>query len=649
MTDYFGTGFSFHGDSTLSVADPEFVGTDPIAMELNGVALNQNVVPANNTSFVSLDNTNWIFQTFKLPSNFPRGEKSGEIRIPDLCGLDVYVGVIPGRTFTVGLDWRIDWWTDNWGWTGLAQGTRIGAPADGDAVWLPIDFEPQNVEEIWQEKFRFGISARPIELGAPFQLPVDFDGTFVDVDGDQIQVVPDINSSPLEENRIYVMEKLDGTPGLLNVAVGSGDITFSVQQGVDRVWYCSPNPLATKDLKASSSVGDLIRDNEGNETSLRFRIRATAPDADLDCLGNSYRTVVQTNPPTNVTNSNDDLKNAFWLSKPNPSQFAVESLYFDLRDGNQPQVVDSVVIDPATPGVYFHVYYSNDPIPGTTPDEFDRLLWKRVNQTFLMKRRESFTLPTPITAKFIKIEFTQLQPRYYAPGSFQIPMKYKKHPRWVLDFYLALYQHQRAADQQYASVVQVTYDALDLAYNYFLDDIRQTVPNAPDAIESAVDVSLLTNFLKQENNEIDPDTLLAIQMSFQPFTNTPSGLGRFGDILHDYASISTTNYSTEVPSTAIAVTDEVSSLNRESVVVEKGFPVTSFYLTCRHKYRLTQAAFENDKAYFVGVKEVAFTREHYAVKFDNPLYIETTGDAVNTERLDFETVNETWVTYSDAS
>jgi len=77
----------------------------------------------------------------------------------------------------------------------------------------------------------------------------------------------------------------------------------------------------------------------------------------IDVLGNSFTTSLQVYGPGNVTNN----ANSFWQSQSNPSQFAVESLYFDISSlQGSAQTIDQIYIDPLTIGNLMHVYYSND-------------------------------------------------------------------------------------------------------------------------------------------------------------------------------------------------------------------------------------------------------------------------------------------------
>lgn len=647
MTTLTGSGYRLSGKGTLSCATPTTVGTTALANDLSGITFEQAAPLAAQNDFIDLTDE-FVFQTFRLPSNYPRGTGSA-VRIPELTGLQVNVGVPVGFTKTAALDWRIDYFSQ--GWIGLVAGTKVGVSADGTQVWFNINFTPTDITNIWSHTFRFGIRGRSSDITEQQDIPLNFDGKSFSLNDTIYSIVPHISSSPLIPGRAYPFTTVEGVPSI--VTLESGILYYSTQMGVDRVWYNAPNPLAVNGFKAYEKDGVNPIQDTGADVSLRFRILSAAPDTDLDSFGNDYRTRVTSNPPTNVENSSINLRDAFWLSKPNPSKFAVEALYFDLTDHREAVVLDHMLVDPVTPGVRMNIYYSNDPLPGTDTATWDNLLWAPIGQTFLLRRRETLAFPDPVIARYVKLEFTHLQPRHYAPGVLQLPLTYTKHPKWVLDHSLAIYQQRRANEHEFSRRVNVTYDALDLAYSYFLDDLRLDSPNAPTTIRGSKEVSLVKGFLADEasrgNNQIDADTLLRIKNSFKPFVTNPFAQGRFGEILAEYAMPRTdlfTNYSTEAPVTPIATTDTVSSLDRESLVIERNFPTMSFYLPCRHRYKQTLGRFDQDRAYFAGLKEVAFSREHYASVFDHPQYNESAGDNINMDRNDFVTVDQTWKTFS---
>jgi hypothetical protein len=71
------------------------------------------------------------------------------------------------------------------------------------------------------------------------------------------------------------------------------------------------------------------------------------------------------------------------------------------------------------------------------------------------------------------------------------------------------------------------------------------------------------------------------------------------------------------------------------VVFEQSLPVMYFFLTCRHGYKELQATFDNNRAYFCAVNEIAFMRNDYTTAADTSLYIESGGDLQNATLNDF--------------
>lgn len=338
----------------------------------------------------------------------------------------------------------------------------------------------------------------------------------------------------------------------------------------------------------------------------------------------------------------------FWMSKPNPSKFAVESLYFDMRDGENAQVIDRMLLDPITKDVYFHIYYSSDGDPGEAERDWERKQWTRVPKTFQMKAREVHALPDPVTTKYVKLEFTHLSPEAYDPGEFQQDIFYKKHPKWVLNYFLARLSDRNTDDAFVASTVRINYDALDLAYDYYLDDLGQE-PDGPTPLAPASNSNFLNQFLVDQgdaSDQVDANTLDRIRLAFAPYQDHPAVNAPLDSVLKSYASPS--NYPVEVIPDISADTSDVSSLRRESIIYEQTYPVMFFFVTCQHNYRQVSAKLSYDRAYFVGIRELAFTRDNYTSKYDNPLYIESVGDNKNLERNDFVTNPLTfeWVTHS---
>jgi hypothetical protein len=310
-------------------------------------------------------------------------------------------------------------------------------------------------------------------------------------------------------------------------------------------------------------------------------------------------------------------------------------------------VVDGVLLDPQTPNVAFNVYYSSDgeADENTTTQEWDQKLWTRVPRTYVATQRQTYAFPSPIIAKYIKIEYSHLQPQAYNPGDFQKPVIYKKFPKWVASFFL----NQLTSPAFIANQVNVAYDALQFAYSYYLDDLHQR-PEAPLAPTEENEERIKEFFSQTDaSNLVDSETLSKINLILNTFTEPPASLAKdslLGTQAKRVAQLQT-NYPVELePEQENRNTLAVSSLNRENIVIEESMPVMYFYLTCRHAYKELTATLEYNRAYFVGINEIAFIRNNYTSESDTEVYIESGGDTENLVINDFViNDNGSWSTF----
>lgn len=258
-------------------------------------------------------------------------------------------------------------------------------------------------------------------------------------------------------------------------------------------------------------------------------------------------------------------------------------------------------------------------------------------QVWIANKRETYVLPEPISAKFIKIEFSNLQPKSYNPGNFQLPIGFKKFPDWVSQKFISALSNPEFI----AGKVGVVYDALEFAYIYYLGDLNQS-PSQPLPPEE----TLLSNL---QSGLVDPKTLEQINLKLNTYMEPPAALADTSTILGSYAGLqylSQFNYPTESePTFAGSVSLNVSTSNREAIVLDQGMPIMYFYLTCRHQYKEIKATFDKNRAYFAGVNEIAFIRDTYGTTSDTELYIESGTDYVNSERNDFFIEEGNWYTY----
>jgi hypothetical protein len=408
-------------------------------------------------------------------------------------------------------------------------------------------------------------------------------------------------------------------------------IKLSVPTHVKWLWRSAPNPLRFQGGSMATDADGHPLTEGGTQYSFNFRLLGAVADSGIDFLGNIYRSAALRQSTDNARLSAD--ADTYWMSGPQPSKFAVVSQYFELQDvSDNAVVIDRMYLDPVTPGMWCHVYYSNDGEPGKTSEEWEERLWTPVPRPYHALRAGTFVFPDPIRARFVKVEYSHLQAKSYTVGAFQKPITYKKHPKWVLDYFLLATQDAQSASSRFvANNVHVRYNAYDLAYQYYSDDLTSS-PDAPPSL-SQDDVQ---QFLAQDAYaEVDAATRAQISTTLNPFLSDTRTAGLARTLLGQSVMYNTSRYPVEALPGSTVRGSVVSSLNREAVVFEDSWPVMHFYLTARHRYKEVEATLPNDRAYFAGVRQIAFTREQYAVESDLNMYVETLGDFANAERNDF--------------
>ena len=295
-------------------------------------------------------------------------------------------------------------------------------------------------------------------------------------------------------------------------------------------------------------------------------------------------------------------------------------------------VIDSIILDPLTPGVAFNIYYTND-LTGSeeetmTEEDWEGKLWERVPQSYVSSVKTTYVLPEPITCKFIKIEFSQLQAKPYEPCDYQKPTGYKLFPDWVALPFLA----EISTPSFTAKRVGVIYDALELAYQPILNDLIQG-PSTPEHPTPTPTIA------PPATNRVDPETLRQIELTINTYLKPPAAranpltlLGaRAAQNAEEAASYPVEGEPKFRGNTSIAV----SGLNREGLVLDESAPVMFFWVTCRHEYKEAKAKFESNRAYYAGLKELAFLRDQFSVASDTGLYLESGTDDTNTLLSDF--------------
>lgn len=810
--------------------------------QYSGVVINQNVVPGSGDKLAFSANAQW-YQEFFLPSAHPRGSVDTEQIIPPLTGFHLLTEVAADREEITAIEWTLERQVIGTGWVVEGSGTSIGAPVSGSKVWFecksdsPIDITSSTFDDRFRIGFKYWANAAPV-----INQEVTYENNVATINSTQVDAV----IVPGEPYLVTVA----GTRGFLYQDAPGEIVYYSDLVCPTSIWYSTPNPLALTFSTARGADGTTaITTGGGASLSFCFRVMGLVADSGTDFLGNTYRSAVAVYNVDNTNTTDGDAADRIWMSKPNPSRFAVENLYYDIRqkrpqtygpanliknpngesgagfwfdsqtnaaatsssswsaggsksirvtgtttsgttypglayqgstptnwarvrggqkhsfsakynivslpasatnhyvviryadvtgtvltgqdtniitpaatstgvktvsltgftspgsayyasvmiyvqcstasqtydflldqvlltesetlppyfDGNSTGydwegtpnlsislptptptvddtavVIDKVLVDPVTPGVFFSVYYSNEGVAGTNEAEWENKLWTRVPGTFQATKRDSHALPSPITTKFVKIEFSHLQAKSYDPGDLAKPATYKKHPKWVLEYFMARVNSKNSLEARMMNKsVGVIFDGYDLAYNYYLDDLKQE-PDQP--IETIASSSVVDEFIKDDSflDEVDPTTAQQIKVAFTPYAKHVTGF--FGQgLLPDITSIEARNtdntignYPSEYdPGSSYST----SSLRSADVAFENDFPVMFFFVTCRHKYREITAPFSHNRAYFVGIRQISFSRENYTARFDTDHYIEPAGDLLNIERNDFITVD----------
>jgi hypothetical protein len=167
-----------------------------------------------------------------------------------------------------------------------------------------------------------------------------------------------------------------------------------------------------------------------------------------------------------------------------------------------------------------------------------------------------------------------------------------------------------------------------------LDDLKQE-PLKPVEIDPSYTDSVASFFKTHdsESDQVDPTVIDRINLAMNPYRTGTNAFAR-SDYLPSVVGQTAISQQTPTEINRLASSD-INLLRNLEVVKESDYPVMFFYLTCRHKYREVEAPFSYDRAYFVGIREIAFTRDSYTVAYDNDHYIEPSGDLLNTERNDF--------------
>jgi hypothetical protein len=407
---------------------------------------------------------------------------------------------------------------------------------------------------------------------------------------------------------------------------------------VENIYTRSPNPLGSDVSTDYQSVSvDLFNQQfirRVEDSSLVYRVWADIGETGKDVLGNQYREGVRRDSAANVA---DNTSNTAWFSMPSPSPEGVECLYFDVRtrdsSGNLiPTIMDSIEIDPATPGSYMHIYYSNEgtslsnnPVPQQIED-WENLLWTPIQSTFILDKNHVYDLPRPIRASWICLEFSNLQPvPYPLPEIPELPaIQYKTYPQWLKAIF-ATNSTFRGDPTTTATIVNGTQQVRG---NIFDDNF--TVKDEFTINSRIISEEETAPVFPTNSSTIDPVTLAQISLNTPRMWTGNIAANATGGIFANYIAANAASGGTNFPSEILPPSNtpsikRVSTIGDNSSVsfAELATDPIFFDRVCRHTtgeggYKLVQAKF-NKKAYYVGVANVRFFRKDYTVERDDPV------------------------------
>lgn len=634
--------------SAASPAKPKIA--NPIYNKLSGITINQNQFSKLNLKNISRA---VIEQEFKLPSNYIRSNSES----PDITGFQIYTKSLIGlESEAEKASLRYAVYRQPYGkteWINLAQGresmyvpNKLSQYASNaaESVWFNIrSFGPISIEPSWiKDKFKIVITEFSNNVQEIFYQKRTSWSSAVSYKKNDVVY---LTISGKEQGYLCTKDNLNKDPSLYSA------------DNADKCWERDPF-VDIPMLVTGDGVQNMPSQNESGV--LTFRVFSAIADDGTDFLNNQYRASVSISDVNNVLLNNT---NKTWTSKPNPSKFGVESLYFDVTNRGSAVDINSVLVDPITPGMAFNVYYSNETPSSTlvTDSDWDSLLWTRVPATYIATKRRNYIFPESISAKYVKIEFTNLQSKYYAAGDFQKPILYKKYPQWVFDYFIADYMNKRnkTYDPYIQGQASVTFDVYQLAYNYYKGDIVQTSAGAIEIKDYQSNKTQLLGLITNNNNSNISNSNISnqIRAAFDQFQNHPAlantSSGTVGKAANDLATttyglnvekykiMTAQNYPVEKVTRAIADPALVSTTEREPLLLEKHIPNMFFFVNCRHEYKEAYAKFDDNRAYFAGVKEIAFQNENHTSQFDSQVYNYGVGqNSLNIAHNDFTLISD---------
>jgi hypothetical protein len=382
------------------------------------------------------------------------------------------------------------------------------------------------------------------------------------------------------------------------------------------------------------------------------------PTIGTDLFGNSYRNILQQVWP--AANAMDGLTATFWLSQPNPTPDAVEALYMDVStslhgvtmteldagiagtgnptmthydslsmsnleayvSGVGTQTINEIYIDPVFSGSDMHFYYTND----TNPD-WESKLWIPIPVHYKCTRGYH-TLPYSVTARYFKIEFSNLTPIPYNTMDTVtlLPPIYRKFPTWVQNYFAALQPDE--VKSQIEETLTVTLDPYDV-FKIQQDKLATTRDQATLPKEESPDTTTdeMGQLVDQISTLGNEDTQIAQESTIRFFppniwqddlkNNLDLSRAASRMLWQDLSDDTGDVYMIEATPEILDAPNEQSASDLSAELAHKQGPVMWFPRVCRHGYQVVSGPFQSKVAYQVAIREVTFWYRQFLTPSEN--------------------------------
>lgn len=599
------------------------------------------VSPPSSTIFtpdaLTTTSTQDVRQQFALPADAVRSNIN-----PNILGFSVFTNTVNSLD-GFSMQWSI--------WDVTSAPTLLRSGVENTAIstpfsWIDVYLDPfnpittdSNSPRIYELRVSSlntsvcnGFSTQPAKSVPGLPLPGDWSFTSgsatITVDVDLTATVP-AGTHIQKANRLEGVWVTSGSP-TWNGSTGTVTLTQPFVGTTETTSVIKALPFSS--FSTSANAFQLDYNN-----SLTMRLWSDVLETGKDILGNTYRTAVRYDDAEHVL----DDSQVGWQSAPQPSPDAVEALYFDVRTlvNGVPTsaMIDAVRIAPRTPGVKMHIYYTEANLNSQaaaalrspqTLNEWDQLIWKPIHVTYTLQNDQIYTLPQPIRAAYVKLEFTHLRPQPFkvAKNPTWPPVKFRRYPTWIeTQFTNALVK--RAVEDwfvQNKTRVEVNYlkTLTDPVQEFQYKEREFLAALALGKVKVNNTNASIIN--KTQKALIDPTTGSKIQVNTKDMYKSTLWVNVDPDsVLGQTVAGRLTATSTDPVEGVQTQTPQlpVSSTPNERISESFAYLASTpmwFNRVCRHVYKVDSAQFRT-QAYYVGISHVEFLRKDYTVFRDDTI------------------------------